>query len=119
MATFPLLKTKAVMQYPATKRVQFRNQSLRFVDGTEQRYREAPSALNTWVIQLNTLEDREMAAVESFFVANQGQAGSFSFTDPWDSTTHSNCSVQSGDLTLEWIGELRGRTLLTVVENRS
>lgn len=119
MATFPLLKTKAVTQYPASKTVQFRNQAVRFVDGTEQRYRDAASALHLWVIRLTALDESEMAAVESFFTLNQGQSGSFSFTDPWDGTVHSNCSVQSGELTLESTAELQGRTSLTVMENRS
>jgi hypothetical protein len=119
MTTFPLLKTKAVAQYPATKTVQFRNQALRFIDGTEQRYRDAASALHSWVIQLNALDESEIAAVENFFSQNQGQFGSFSFTDPWDGTVYSDCSVQSGDLTLESDGESRGRTSLTIAENRN
>lgn len=119
MTTFPKLKTNAVTQYPATKTVQFRNQALRFVDGTEQRYRDAASALHLWVIRLSALDESEITAVESFFTATQGQLGSFQFTDPWDGTVYSNCSVQSGALTLESTAELRGRTSLTVVEVRS
>ncbi len=119
MTTFPLLKTSAVMQYPATKTVEFRNQRLRFVDGVEQGYRDAASLLNSWVIQLNALDDGELAAIESFFQANQGQCGSFSFTDPWTNTVYSNCSLRSGDLELEWSGELRGRTAVTIVQNRN
>ena len=119
MSTFPALKTKAVTQYPATKSVQFRNQSLRFVDGSEQRYRDAASALHSWVIRLSALDESEMAAVDRFFTENQGQFGSFSFTDPWDGTVYGDCSLQAGELTLESTGDLRGRTSLTIAENRN
>ena len=119
MATFPLLKTKAVAQYPATKTVQFRNQALRFVDGKEQRYRDAASPLHCWTIQLNTLDETEMAAIDSFFAQNQGRLASFSFTDPWDGTIYADCSVQSDQMTLETVAELRGRASLTIAENRT
>ena len=45
MTTFPKLKTNAVAQYPLGRRVVFQNQSLTFVDGTQQRYRDGASAL--------------------------------------------------------------------------
>lgn len=119
MLTFPKLKTNAVMQYPAAKTVQFRNQALRFVDGTEQRYRDGAGALLRWEIKLSRLDETELSAVEGFFIAGQGRFGSFSFTDPWDETVHENCSVESDELTLEATAELSGRTSLTIAENRN
>ena len=119
MATFPPLKTNAVMQYPAKKTVQFRNQALRFVDGTEQRYRDSASALHSWTIQLTELDEGELAAIEDFFEQNQGQAVTFSFMDPWDGTIYNSCSIQSGDLTLEATAEMRGQTALTIIETRN
>jgi hypothetical protein len=119
MTTFPLLKTKAVAQYPATKTVQFRNQALRFVDGTEQRYRDAASPLHCWVIQLSSLDETEMAAVDNFFKQTQGRLGTFSFTDPWDGEVYAGCSLQSDQLTIETTAELQGRTSLTIAENRN
>ena len=65
MATFPILKTTAVAQYPAMRYVQFRNQTVRFVDGTEQRYRDASGPLHRWGIQLSELDESEIAAVEA------------------------------------------------------
>ncbi|HWC99460.1 MAG TPA: DUF2460 domain-containing protein [Candidatus Sulfopaludibacter sp.] len=116
---FPKLKSGAVAQYPATKNVQFQNQTLRFVDGGEQRYRGWAEPLRRWTIRLDALDESEMAAVEYFFVQNQGQCGTFSFTDPWDGAVHANCSLASEELSLEWTDEMRGRTSLTVIENRS
>jgi hypothetical protein len=119
MASFPKLKTGAVAQYPASKTVQFRNQALRFVDGTEQRYRECASALHRWEIRLNALDESELALIESFFTEPQGRLGSFSFTDPWDGADYADCSLESDAMMLETAAELKGRTDLVIVENRN
>ena len=119
MASFPQLKTGAVAQYPATRVVQFQTQILRFLDGNEQRYRDGSGPLHRWVIKLNLLDEGEMAALDAFFAANQGEFGSFTFTDPWDGTQYPNCSLGADLLDLRFVGELRGQTSLTVVENRT
>jgi phage-related protein len=119
MLTFPKLKTGAVAQYPATKTVQFRTQALRFVDGSEQRYREGAGALHRWTIRLESLDEGEMAAVENFVRGCQGRLATFSFTDPWDGAVYGNCSLESDELAMEWTAEMQGRTTVTVVENRS
>lgn len=118
MATFPLLKTNSVMQTPATKRTAFRNQTLRFVDGTDQRYRDSAGPLRSWVIQLKDLDESEMASVDGFLRASQGRFGTFSFTDPWDGSVHANCSLAADGAAFVLLGEMRGRTTVTVVENR-
>jgi hypothetical protein len=119
MATFPQLKTGAVAQYPATKAFRFQNQTLRFLDGTEQRYRDSAGPLHRWVIDLNELDESEMAAFEQFFQGNQGRLESFVFTDPWDGTQYANCSLASDELALSSLAEMSGKTSLTVIENRS
>jgi hypothetical protein len=118
MAIFPILKTTAVAQYPAMRYVQFRNQTVRFVDGTEQRYRDASGPLHRWGIRLSELDESEIAAVEEFFAANQGEFGSFAFTDPWDGHVYSDCSLVGELLDVQALAEARGGTTLTVVENR-
>ena len=118
MANFPILKTTAVAQYPAVRYVQFRNQTVRFVDGTEQRYRDASGPLHRWGIKLSDLDESEIAAIEEFFEANQGAFGSFAFTDPWDGQMYSNCSLTGETLDVRAQAEMRGGTTLTVVENR-
>jgi hypothetical protein len=118
MTTFPILKTTAVAQYPAVRHVEFRNQTVRFVDGTEQRYRDASGPLHRWSIRLSELDESEMAAVEEFFETNQGEFGSFAFTDPWDGQVYSACSLMGESLDVRALAEMRGGTTLTVVENR-
>ena len=85
MPTFPTLKTSAVAQYPATKVLRFQNQALRFLDGTEQRYRDAAGPLHRWRISLDQLDEGEMAALDEFFAASQGAYASFAFRSlGWD-----------------------------------
>ncbi len=119
MASFPTLKTSAVTQYPATKVIAFQNQVLRFVDGTEQRYRDCAGPLHQWVIRLSGLDETEMAMLEQFLESNQGSFGIFSFTDPWDNQTYSNCSLGADAMDITSVEEMRCRTSMTVKENRA
>jgi len=118
MATFPKLKTSAVAQYPASKTIKYQNQALRFLDGTEQRYRDSAGPLHRWVLKFVDLDESEMASIAEFFSGDQGQFGSFAFTDPWDGTVYPDCSLASDELDQTWQGEMRGTTSLTVMENR-
>ena len=118
MATFPTLKTKAVAQSPANKSIRFQNQVLRFVDGVEQRYRDSAGPLHQWVIALNEMDESEMTAIEDFFTTNDGQSESFSFTDPWDGITYPNCRLATDELNMVAVAEMRGKTSVTVLENR-
>ena len=118
MATFPPLKTGAVAQYPAIKSLRFQNQIVRFVDGNEQRYRDSAGPLHRWIIRLDRLDETEMAAIEDFFLSNQGSFASFAFVDPWDGTSYANCSLSSDQLPLGALADLRGATSVTVIENR-
>jgi hypothetical protein len=119
MSTFPTLKTGAVMQYPAQRNVQFSTVALQFVDGSEQRFRSYQAPLHRWLIQLNLLDQSELHELQEFFRAMVGQAESFSFTDPWDSTNYPSCSLGSDSMMAVLVGEWNGQTSLTVLENRS
>ena len=117
MASFPKLKTAAIAQYPASRREQFQNQTVRFVDGSAQRYRDGAGARVAWDIQLSELDESELAAIEEFFLAIQGSFGKFSFTDPWDGQVYDDCSMEADDLELVSVAEMRGSTKLSVVRN--
>jgi hypothetical protein len=118
MSDFPILKTGAVLQYPATRAIQHSTCVLRFLDGSEQRFREYPSAIRKWAVRLDLLDECEMGRLEDFFQTQQGRLGSFSFTDPWDGTVYPSCSLEDDSIALEFEGLMRGRTTLTVRENR-
>lgn len=119
MATFPRLKTDAVMQYPAGRGFQYGNSVLRFLDGAEQRYRESSAPLRAWRIRLDLLDEAELAALEAFFVTSQGRFGSFAFLDPWDDVTYPDCSLDQDDFTFDLVDEMRAQATLVVRQNRT
>jgi|ERR1035437_5961864 hypothetical protein len=118
MTQFPRLKTQAVAQYPATKTEWLDNQSLRFLSGEEQFFRNAAAPLRRWTIRLSRLDQSEMAAIEQFFLDNEGRGCNFVFSDPWSGTDYPNCSLANDELDLTWQAEMSGETLLTVTEGR-
>ena len=105
------------MQYPAEKALVCSTRVLRFLDGSEQRFREYERPVRRWVIRLDLLESREWSEFESFFLSTQGRAGSFTFTDPWDGTEYANCSLEEDSVRIDLLGEERGQLSLIVRED--
>lgn len=119
MGEFPLLKSGVVAQYPLARSVECATEVLRFVDGSEQRFRKHGAPVRTWVIRLDLLEEEEMAAIEEFFQSEQGRTGNFAFTDPRDGSTYPSCSLASDSVELSFDEPGRGSTVLVVRENRN
>lgn len=117
MSAFPLLKTGAVTQYPAQRGVQYSTVALQFVDGAEQRFRSYSAPIHQWAIQLSLLDQAELQTLQEVFRALAGRAENFSFTDPWDGTTYTSCSLASDSMKAALAGEWSGQTSLTVLEN--
>ena len=113
MATFPLLRTSAVAQYPLSRTTVFSTEILKFVDGSEQRYGNYPQPIIRWTIQLDSLDEGELAAVRQFFRSQTGVSGRFTFTDPFTGTAHPNCSFDQQAAT----GDLKdtGRCVTTLI----
>jgi len=118
MSAFPILKTGAVVQYPATRGSSHSTCVLRFVDGAEQRFREHPGTLRRWVIRLELLDETETARLEEFFQTQQGRLGDFAFTDPWDGTTYPSCSLEEDTLAMRFEDLAGAQVAVTVQENR-
>jgi len=119
VATFPILKTGAVAQYGSSRTREFSTRVFRFVDGREQRFQDYGAPLRRWTIRLSLLDEAELSALESFFVAQGGQAQSFAFPDPWDGIVYANCSFDSDQLATQYGGQAAGMASVTVKENRS
>jgi hypothetical protein len=117
MRRFPTLKSGAVAQYPATRLLDFRNQTLRFIDGSEQRYRSSAGPRRQWTIQLDYLDEDEAAALEEFFIECEGSFEDFEFFDPWDDEVYPHCSIDADEFEITSMLEMWGRTSLTIVEN--
>ena len=118
MSDFPVLKTGAVLQYPAQKSVRFSTQVVRFVDGSEQRFRDYQTPLRRWTVKMELLDESEMHLLREFFRMENGASGTFTFTDPWDGTKYQSCSFEQDTLTEELLDEMKGRLALTIRENR-
>jgi hypothetical protein len=118
-ATFPTLRTGAVAQYPATKATLYSTYVVRFLDGSDQRYRQFTPFLRRWSIRLDRLDEAELNALEQFFIAQQGRFATFAFVDPWTQVTIPSCSVDQDSLEFQLSGEALGATSLVVIENRT
>ncbi|MCZ2076795.1 MAG: DUF2460 domain-containing protein [Bryobacteraceae bacterium] len=119
MAEFPKLRTGAVMQYPAGRSAEYSTRVLRFLDGSEQRFRFYPGAMRKWIIRLDHLEDPEIKALADFFRARQGSLDQFQFTDPTDDTQYENCSLEDDGFEIDASAEGRSGTVLVIRQNRS
>ena len=118
MANFPLLTTGVVTQYPSGRRFTYATYIIRFLDGTEQRFRELKQPVRRWLIRMHQLSSTEMAAVEAFFEQMQGQFGSFTFTDPWDDTEYPDCSFDLEVFSTEATDENRFKSHLVIRSNK-
>lgn len=92
--TFPTLKSGKVAQYPLPREERMAAEVLRFLDFTEQVYVDvaAGARRRAWSIDLQQLDDNEVATLKAFFESNQGSQGTFQFTDPWDGQVFTACS---------------------------
>ena len=118
MSTFPLLKTGAVMQYPARRVDQYGTDVVVFLDGREQRCRKLAAPIRHWVVELTMLDESEVRSLEEFLISNRGSYGDFSFTDPWSGTAYTDCSFAEDTLQMSFEAQDRAKLRLTVVENR-
>lgn len=119
MADFPSLKTGAVMQCPAQKEVLFSTSIVRFLNGSEQRFRQYPTALHRWMVRLDLLDEDELHRLREFYRTQEGGAQEFGFTDPWDGSRYGHCSLEDEQMSDTLSGESHGKTSLVIRENRS
>src|SRR5579884_4155907 len=117
MADFPILRTGAVAQYPFSSGTLFRTVILNFVDGSEQRYSDYGQPLRAWTVQLDQLDEGELATVRQFFREQAGMSGRFTFTDPVTGTSYPNCSFAQSSLTGELKDTGRSATRLVIKTN--
>src|SRR5579863_9481894 len=112
MATFPVLKTGAVAQYPLERGVRFSTQAVRFMDGSRQRFRLYGVGLRRWTLKLDLLGEDELAVVIAF-VEQQGSAP-FAFTDPATGAIASSCVISGDQFSVTMNAEMRGQTTIVI-----
>lgn len=116
MYRFPKLKTGAAVQYPAELIQSSASEVHRFLDSSEQRYRDRGAVRRRWRIRLTLLDEVELAALRVFFVAQRGRAGLFEFEDPWSGIVVSNCRFGTDSWSYGSAGELRNDSEIEIVE---
>lgn len=116
MATFPSLSTGAILQYPAEQILSCGVQTIRFLDGSDQRYLTQGRMLRTWQVRLKLLADVELAQVELFFIEQAGNYTMFYFPDPFTGTLVPNCRFGTPTLVTQYLGLQDGAVALWVEE---
>ena len=116
MPTLPLLKSGQIAQYPLRRSLRQNVDTVAFLDGAEQRCATS-RPLHEWTIQLGLIDEQEMNAIETFVQQQQGQSGSFQFTDPSDGVQYGNCSLAMVVLDETFHGPGRSMTVLVIREN--
>ncbi len=116
MRVFPTLNSGAVCQYPAVLGSGVSVQVLRFIDGSDQRFRLQSGSRRRWHINLSLLTTAEACALEQFFVAQSGSFSAFDFADPLTGTLVANCRFGSPVLNRELTGLNAEALSLWVVE---
>jgi hypothetical protein len=116
MATFPVLSSGAVTQYPALLASGQGAQVIRFLDSSDQRYLVQGRAFRQWQIRLDLLNEDEIQALEAFFVAESGDYSPFNFPDPFSGVTVPNCRFAAPGLITEYVGVDVSSTSFWVIE---
>ena len=94
--------------------VRFATQAVRFMDGSQQRFRLYGAGLRRWTLRLDMLDEQELGAVIAF-VEQQGSAP-FAFMDPATGTIASTCVVSGEQLDVTMKSEMSGQTTVTIEE---
>ncbi|HBY60807.1 MAG TPA: hypothetical protein DEH78_13375 [Solibacterales bacterium] len=114
--TFPVLSTGAVTQCPNARDASYSTQLHSFVDGSEQAYRFRGRGLQRWTIRLDLVSHEELAKVQDFFLAMQGQREEFVFQDPWSGLSYPRCRIEGDALRVEYTGEQQSNLEITIRE---
>jgi hypothetical protein len=113
MLEFPRLSTNAIAQYPFRHAVEFDTFRHRFLDRSEQRFRQRRVAARHWQVDLALLTQEETGRLRDFFSAMNGQLNEFLFTDPWTGQQYVS-TLSADDLDLVEADISDRRTKLTV-----
>jgi hypothetical protein len=112
--TFPTLRTGAVAQYPLERTTRYATEGVRFLDGSEQKFRILGNPLHRWAIQLDLLDEQELGAVIAF--VDQQEGASFAFTDPVTGSVFARCAISGEQFDAAMTGEMKGRASLVIEE---
>ncbi len=116
MATFPILNSGAVAQYPTSVVFGQSIQVTRFLDGSDQRFPSQGRQYRRWQIKLDLLNESETSQLEAFFTAQQGEYSMFNFPDPISNQNVPNCRLGATGLVNDFVGVDNASSTLWVIE---
>jgi hypothetical protein len=116
MATFPVLMSGAVTQYPTRILISQEVRTLSFLDGSDQRFLNQGRQYRRWQIHLERLNDSEIRKIESFFELQHGEYSVFQFPDPISNQLVPNCRLATSGISADFIGVDKTSTNLWVIE---
>jgi phage-related protein len=114
MSAFPTLRTGAVAQYPLDRTVSFQTQAVKFLDGSQQRFRLYGAGLRRWKIRLDLLDEAELAAIDAFL--QQQGTSVFPFADPVTGDQVAGCILTGQTYDAGMSSELDANASLTIEE---
>ncbi len=82
MLFYPQLTTGAVSQFPVTRNANLRTVANQLPSGYTIRMADTGAQKVQWQLRYSSLTDGELSAIQSLFVAAQGQLNTFTFVDP-------------------------------------
>ena len=113
---FPTLSSGAITQYGSPIGFVWPAQVVRFVDGADQRFLACGRVFRRWLINLRLLNESEIASVEAFFGAMEGEFLTFDFPDPISGASVPNCRIGAPELISEYQDVDVAATSIWVVE---
>jgi hypothetical protein len=117
MDRFPKLSTGAAAQYPAEREGRRATDTRRFIDSSEQRYRDFAQSKRTWRLRLDKLTPGELADIREFFIRMRGSQTEFEFEDPWTGSIVSPCRFAQDAFRDEIGAENSGSLTVTIRES--
>jgi hypothetical protein len=116
VASFPVLTSGAITQYPSPLTTGQAAQVIRFLDGSDQRYLGQGRMLRSWEIRLSLLNEREIHLIEAFFTSQQGEYSPFIFPDPFTGSDVPNCRLAAAGIVSDYMGVDATSTSFWVLE---
>lgn len=117
MASFPLLSTGAIAQYPLTRGTSFGVDTILFLDGTGQRSMTRGKKLRRWQVSLSQLDETELRNIEEFFETVQGNFGVFTFVDPYTGESVPHCRLSNPSVVTQYLTSGSGKATVWIEES--
>jgi hypothetical protein len=115
MATFPTLRSGKQAQYPSDLEWRAETEVLRFVDGSEQRFKTRKPQ-RRWTLRYWNLDEGELRMLEEFVISQNAGSGMFAFTDPDSGVTYAKCRLGAAPVVLKSDGWQRNAAEIVVME---